>query len=53
MFSHGVIAGLLFAVVGRMVYERTHTRDLKVLENAGLARQMPFAAVTFLLASFA
>jgi hypothetical protein len=28
MFSHGVIAGLLFAVVGRMVYERTHTRRL-------------------------
>src|ERR1044072_6702656 len=31
MFSHGVIAGLLFAVVGRMVYERAHTRDLNVL----------------------
>src|ERR1051326_6791150 len=28
MFSHGVIAGLLFAVVGRMVYDRTHTRQL-------------------------
>src|SRR5437899_4737833 len=27
MFSHGVIAGLLFAVVGRMVYDRTHTRE--------------------------
>ncbi len=26
MFSHGIIAGLLFAVVGRMVYDRTHTR---------------------------
>ncbi len=25
MFSHGIIAGLLFAVVGRMVYDRTHT----------------------------
>ncbi len=53
MFSHGVIAGLLFAVVGRMVYERTHTRDLQVLEHAGLAKAMPFAAVTFLLACFA
>src|SRR5579859_769329 len=30
MFSHGIIAGLLFAVVGRMVYDRTHTRDLPV-----------------------
>ena len=26
MFSHGIIAGLLFAIVGRIVYERTHTR---------------------------
>src|SRR5207247_4081332 len=27
MFSHGVVASLLFAVVGRMVYDRTHTRQ--------------------------
>src|SRR5678815_2201489 len=53
MFSHGVIAGLLFAVVGRMVYERTHTRDLNVLETSHLAKYMPFAAITFLLACFA
>jgi NADH-quinone oxidoreductase subunit M len=53
MFSHGVIAGLLFAVVGRMVYERTHTRDLNVLETSSLAKYMPFAAITFLLACFA
>ncbi len=33
MFSHGIIAGLLFAVVGRMVYDRTHTRELAVLEG--------------------
>src|SRR5438270_11180781 len=32
MFSHGIIAGLLFAVVGRMVYERTHTRELDALQ---------------------
>ncbi len=31
MFSHGIIAGLLFAVVGRMIYDRTHTRDLSEL----------------------
>jgi NADH:ubiquinone oxidoreductase subunit 5 (subunit L)/multisubunit Na+/H+ antiporter MnhA subunit len=30
MFSHGIIAGLLFAIVGRIVYERTHTRDLGI-----------------------
>jgi NADH-quinone oxidoreductase subunit M len=53
MFSHGVIAGLLFAVVGRMVYDRTHTRDLAVLERLGLHRALPFAAVTFALAGFA
>ncbi len=53
MFSHGVIAGLLFAVVGRMVYDRTHTRELTVLEGLALARALPFAAVVFVLASAA
>jgi NADH-quinone oxidoreductase subunit M len=28
MISHGIIAGLLFGIAGRVVYERTHTRDL-------------------------
>src|SRR5437762_2662647 len=31
MFSHGVIAALLFAVAGRMIYRRTQTRDLDTL----------------------
>jgi NADH-quinone oxidoreductase subunit M len=53
MFSHGVIAGLLFAVVGRMVYERTHTRVLDDLEEMRLNEAMPFAAVTFVLAGLA
>ena len=53
MFSHGIIAGLLFAVVGRMVYDRTHTRDLVALQNMNLSKLMPFAAVTFTLASMA
>jgi NADH-quinone oxidoreductase subunit M len=53
MFSHGIIAGLLFAVVGRMVYERTHTRELSVLEGMNLAKAMPFAAVTFVIAGAA
>jgi NADH-quinone oxidoreductase subunit M len=53
MFSHGIIAGLLFAVVGRMVYERTHTRELSVLEGMNLVKKMPFAAVTFVIASAA
>jgi NADH-quinone oxidoreductase subunit M len=53
MFSHGIIAGLLFAVVGRMVYDRTHTRDLHELSRIPLGRLIPFAAVTFVLASMA
>ena len=53
MFSHGMIAGLLFAVAGRMVYDRTHTRELAVLQELSLAKSMPFAAVTFTIASVA
>lgn len=53
MFSHGVIAGLLFAVVGRMVYERAHTRELPMLESMRLSKAMPFAAATFVIAGFA
>lgn len=53
MFSHGIIAGLLFAVVGRIVYDRTHTRELSVLEGMRLSKAMPFAAVTFVIASAA
>ncbi|MBT9329870.1 complex I subunit 4 family protein [Paracidobacterium acidisoli] len=53
MFSHGVIAGLLFAVVGRMIYDRTHTRNLNELETMRLSRSLPFAAVTFIVAAMA
>ncbi|HUL51977.1 MAG TPA: NADH-quinone oxidoreductase subunit M [Opitutaceae bacterium] len=53
MFSHGVIAGLLFAVVGRMVYDRTHTRRLADLRARPLHRWLPFAAVTFVVAGLA
>ncbi|HWN95992.1 MAG TPA: NADH-quinone oxidoreductase subunit M [Methylomirabilota bacterium] len=53
MFSHGIIAGLLFAVVGRMVYDRAHTRELTTLEAMNLSRALPFASVTFVLASVA
>jgi NADH-quinone oxidoreductase subunit M len=51
MFSHGVVASLLFAVVGRMVYDRTHTRQLD--ELGGLAKVIPFACVTFMIAGVA
>src|SRR4051794_38037537 len=47
MYSHGVIAGLLFAIVGRIVYERTHTRQFGDLEGMHLFRRLPFAAWAF------
>jgi NADH-quinone oxidoreductase subunit M len=53
MFSHGVIAGLLFAIVGRVVYERTHTRQLAELEAMHLSRRLPFAAAAFVVAAYA
>ena len=53
MFSHGVTAALLFAVAGRMIYRRTHTRELAVLSGMNLSRALPFAAFTFVVASAA
>jgi NADH-quinone oxidoreductase subunit M len=53
MFSHGVIAALLFAVAGRMIYRRTHTRELDELSRMNLGRALPFAAFTFVIASAA
>ena len=50
MFSHGIMTALFFAVVG-VVYDRTHTRDIAVLE--GLARRMGFTAVVFAVAGLA
>ena len=50
MFSHGIITGLLFAMVG-LVYDKTHTRDLNNL--SGLARQMPVIVVVFSIAGLA
>jgi NADH-quinone oxidoreductase subunit M len=53
MFSHGVIAALLFAVAGRMIYRRTHTRELDALSEMNLSHAMPFAAFTFVVAAAA
>jgi len=53
MFSHGVIAALLFAVAGRMIYRRTHTRDFDDLARLNLTRALPFAAFSFVIASAA
>jgi NADH-quinone oxidoreductase subunit M len=49
-FSHGVVTGMLFLLVG-MVYERTHTRQ--IAEVSGLSGQMPVAAGMLAFASFA
>ncbi|PYL74075.1 MAG: NADH-quinone oxidoreductase subunit M [Verrucomicrobia bacterium] len=53
MFSHGVIAALLFAVAGRMIYRRTHTRELDALSGMNLSRALPFAAFAFIVAAAA
>jgi NADH-quinone oxidoreductase subunit M len=53
MFSHGVLAGLLFGIVGRIVYERTHTRQLAELETMHLSKRLPFAAWGFAIAGIA
>jgi NADH-quinone oxidoreductase subunit M len=50
MFSHGLVTGLLFLMVG-MVYERGHTR--KIEDLSGLATRVPRIASVFALASFA
>jgi NADH-quinone oxidoreductase subunit M len=50
MFAHGVMTGLFFAVVGRMIYERTHTRQLP--ELGGLAQIYPFAALMLIIGGF-
>ncbi len=48
MFAHGVMTALFFAVVGRMIYDRTHTRQFP--ELGGLWQVMPFATVIFIIA---
>src|SRR6185436_19161150 len=53
MFSHGVVASLLFAVVGRIVYDRAHTRELDKLSTMKLVKQMPLAATLFVIAGLA
>ena len=53
MISHGIIAGLLFGIAGRVVYERTHTRDLAALQEFDLWKSLPGAAVAFTLATAA
>ncbi len=46
MLNHGISTGALFLLVG-MVYERTHTRDIK--SYGGLAHVMPLYAIAFFI----
>jgi len=50
MFSHGIVTGMLFFLVG-MVYDRTHTRV--IAEVSGLSSKVPIAGGLFAFASFA
>ncbi len=47
LFAHGIMAALLFALVG-MVYDRTHTREIAAM--GGLAAQLPLLATAFVIA---
>jgi len=50
MFSHGLVTGLLFAMVG-LVMHNAHERDLR--QFGGLARQVPIITVVFSIAGLA
>lgn len=50
MFAHGIMAALLFALVGN-VYDKAHTRE--IADFGGLAHQMPRAAALFLIGGLA
>jgi NADH-quinone oxidoreductase subunit M len=46
MVSHGLMTALFFAVIG-MIYERTHTRQVK--EMGGLLKVMPFISTVLFI----
>jgi NADH-quinone oxidoreductase subunit M len=50
MFSHGIMTGLFFALVG-LIYEKSHTRDINAM--GGFARRMPGIAIAFTLGGLA
>ncbi|MBI2165118.1 MAG: NADH-quinone oxidoreductase subunit M [Chloroflexi bacterium] len=47
MFSHGIMTALFFALVG-VIYDRTHVRDITVLE--GLSKRMGVTGAFFVVA---
>lgn len=50
IFSHGIMAACTFACIG-FLYEQTHVRSLT--DYGGLAKQAPFVAICFIMASMA
>lgn len=50
MFAHGIMAALCFALIG-FIYDQTHTRIISDL--GGLAKQLPFITICFVMAAFA
>lgn len=46
MFSHGIMTGLFFAIVG-LVYERAHTRIIATM--GGFAKRMPGVAICMMI----
>lgn len=50
MFSHGIMTGLFFALVG-LVYEKSHTRDINAM--GGFATRMPGIAIAFTIGGLA
>jgi len=47
MFSHGVMTGLFFSLIG-FVYEQTHTREIAKI--SGLMKRTPLVAACFVIA---
>ncbi len=50
MFAHGVMTALAFALIG-FIYDQAHTR--MTYDFSGLAKKMPFIAVSFAIMGFA
>jgi len=50
MVNHGISTGMLFLLVG-VIYERRHTRE--IADFGGLAKQMPWYALCFMIATLA
>jgi NADH-quinone oxidoreductase subunit M len=50
MFSHGIMTGLFFALVG-LIYEKSHTRDINAM--GGFGWRMPGIAVAFTIGGLA